>query len=266
MDSFVFDFQAPSAPQPSTHTAPTYNHGSSEGRFYGWTKEQVFSQLQLSEEDYKECQRFLKGVLIENGLLGENFNETSSTERIQQSLTKILEATDHSKVPRAILNGLASFDGMTALVILSLKINKHYVRERDRRSRRKVKRRVRRAPEMGDSRCQTQDNSDLQLSDEEYKECQDFLKGFLTESGLLGKKLGNGGRRRITSALRETLRTKAPNEVPRAILHLSASPLGMFQLVEISIKINKSYVRHSKKPNRSGLTKLLHRFTRFSIR
>jgi hypothetical protein len=106
----------------------------------------------------------------------------------------------------------------------------------------------------------------LQLSKEENKECQDFLKGFLTESGLLGKKLGNDSRRQIKSALRETLRTKAPSEVPRAVLHRSPSMEGMHWLVESSMKINSDYVRHSKKPNSNGLTKLLRRFTRFSIR
>ncbi|KAN0074312.1 hypothetical protein V8E54_008249 [Elaphomyces granulatus] len=87
----------------------------------------------------------------------------------------------------------------------------------------------------------------FQLSEEEYRECRDFLGDFLAESGLLGKNFKTNSTRLIEHSLREKLRTKADNEVPRTILNNLDSYDGMGGLLGLSMKINNEHIRQEKK-------------------
>src|SRR5882762_3694788 len=92
------------------------------GRYLAWK-----SHLRLSEKEYEECWDFLKYLLITTGLLGQNFKKTSS-RLIEYSLMKTIQNIDH-KVPTAILECSASYDGMFGLVGLSLMINSDYLKD-----------------------------------------------------------------------------------------------------------------------------------------
>ncbi|KAN0074291.1 hypothetical protein V8E54_008228 [Elaphomyces granulatus] len=93
--------------------------------------------------------------------------------------------------------------------------------------------------------------SHFQLNKEEVKECRDFLEDFLSKNGLLGGNFRHNKSRPIKGALSETLRTADHNDVPSPILNISASPSGMRELVEFSLRINASYVEKRQRPSRA---------------
>jgi hypothetical protein len=102
-----------------------------------WTKRKIVSLLSISaEEEYQECRAFLKDVLAERGLLGENFKWKASIERLNHSLTENFQTADHSKVPKAILDASASSDGMKALAEFSMHINAAFCNTRLQRQAR----------------------------------------------------------------------------------------------------------------------------------
>ncbi|KAN0074308.1 hypothetical protein V8E54_008245 [Elaphomyces granulatus] len=227
------------------------------GNSHDWTKAKIISHLQLSEEEYDECRKFLNGFLAESGLLGKNFKGASN--QILYSLMETLRTKDHNEIPSAILNRSASYDGMHGLVGFSMKVNNlHLQKERYRRLGRERGRRSGREdpqPSMPLSLAEASPprwtksrfTSRFQLSEEEYKGCRNFLEHFLTESGQLGKR--NSGQL-IQYSLMETLRTKAHNEVPSAILKCSTSCDDMHWLVGFSIQVNSEYVTKGRKQGR----------------
>jgi hypothetical protein len=230
------------------------------GNSHDWTKGKIISHLQLSEEEYDKCRKFLKGFLTENGLLGKNFKGASN--QILYSLMETLRTKDHNEIPSAILNRSASYDGMHGLVGFSMKVNNlHLQKERYRRLGRERGRQSDRSgredlqPSMPLSLAEASPprwtksrfTSRFQLSEEEYKGCRNFLEHFLTESGQLGKRNSS---QLIQYSLMETLRTKAHNEVPSAILRCSTSCDDMHWLVGLSMQVNNEYVAKGRKQER----------------
>jgi hypothetical protein len=222
------------------------------GNAHDWTRGKIIAHLQLSDEEYEECWGFLEGFLAENGLLGQNFRKAGTRSRlIEHTLMKTLQTKDHREVPSVILNRSASCEGMRGLAGFSMKINSHHlIMERDRGLRER-ERALQQSYQFGHEDPQpswplssTEVSPPCWTNDGEgNEECQDFLEHFLNESGLLGKR---NSRRLIQVSLMEVLRTKAYNEVPRAILEGSTSCDGMHELVESLIKINNDFIKKTR--------------------
>ncbi|KAN0074326.1 hypothetical protein V8E54_008263 [Elaphomyces granulatus] len=91
------------------------------GNSHDWTRSKLITHLQLSDDEFDECRDFLKKFLAESGLLGKKI--MASSNELQYSLLTTIPAKAHSDVPRAIINGLASADGMRGLVGFAMKVN-----------------------------------------------------------------------------------------------------------------------------------------------
>jgi hypothetical protein len=108
------------------------------GNSHDWTRSKLIAHLQLSDDEFDECRDFLKKFLTESGLLGKKLR--ASSNELQYSLMETIRTKAHSDIPRAIINGSASADGMRGLVGFSMKVNndlkngRHTERKRGRKS------------------------------------------------------------------------------------------------------------------------------------
>ncbi|KAN0085394.1 hypothetical protein V8E54_001861 [Elaphomyces granulatus] len=91
------------------------------GNSHDWTRSKLITHLQLNDDEFDECRDFLKKFLTESGLLGKKIR--ASSNELQYSLMETIRTKAHSDIPRAIINGSASADGMRGLVGFSMKIN-----------------------------------------------------------------------------------------------------------------------------------------------